>query len=285
MYAAILDKKLVLAIDEAQLVQRKIKKLNYDEYRCPHCRKKVILIMSQCKNAFFKHLNQYDHALGEKEEHHFSKMTLQAAFTASGFKAQTEVLLAAGQLRADVLVSKNLALEVQCAPLSRDEFEHRHHLYQKINILDLWIVGRRHYLHNQLKKTQLIFFRENKEWGSYYLEIDQAHNILRLKYNVQQEPFTRGLHYQTKNFSLDEFGIKQLWTFKPFLKEYNLDPLTQKRYLARQIKQKSKLGLAIAEKLYQNHLTIDDLPLSVFSQWRKPGETNCLNKFLQNKSA
>lgn len=281
MYAAILNKKLVLAVNEAQLVNQKVKKLNYDEYRCPHCRKKVILIMSQCKSAFFKHLTQYNHALGEKEEHHLSKLMLQAAFTASGFKAQTEVPLANGQLRADVLVSKNLALEVQCAPLSKDEFDHRHRLYREINILDLWIVGKRHYLQHKLKTTQLIFFRENQKWGSYYFEIDRVHNILRLKYNVKQEPFTRVLRYQTKNFSLDEFGINQLWNFKPDLKKYKLNPLTQKEYLIKQVRQKSKLGLTIAEKLYRNHLCVEDLPLTLFNKWRKPGEIDYISKFLQ----
>lgn len=282
MYAALLDKKLVLAINEAQLVEQKIKKLNYDNYHCPHCHKKVILIMCQSKNAFFKHLTQYDHALGEKEEHHFAKLLLQSAFTAAGFKAETEVILADGRLRADVLVSRKLALEVQCAPLSKEEFNHRHSLYQKINILDLWIVGHRHYLCHKLKKTQLIFFRENQNWGTYYFEIDQAHDLLRLKYNVWQEPFTRILHYQIKNFSLDEQGVNQIWAFKPVLKKYQLNPLAQKEYLIKQIRQKSQLGLEVAEKLYRNHLVIDDLPLILFKQWRKPGTANSLKQYLQN---
>lgn len=53
MYAAMLNKKLVLAVDEACLVNARQKKLNRDNYHCPHCNKKVILVMSEQKAAFF----------------------------------------------------------------------------------------------------------------------------------------------------------------------------------------------------------------------------------------
>lgn len=282
MYAAILNKKLVLAVEEASLVFQHKKRLNEDNYYCPHCRHKVILVLSQSKAAFFKHLNHYERALGEKEEHHFSKLLLQTAFTAAGFRAETEVVLAAGQLRADVLVYPKLALEVQCAPLSTAEFNHRHRLYKQIGTFDLWIVGHRHYLGNKLKHTQLIFFRENQIWGKYYLEVDQAHSLLRLKYNIWQEPVTRVLHYQTAIFALDEIGLKKLWLFRPQLGTYMLNFNKQKRYLEKQIKQKSKLGLKIAEQLYQHHLTIDNLPEKIFKEWRKPGEKDKVSQYLRS---
>lgn len=283
MYAALLNKKLVLAVDEARLVVQGMKKLNASPYRCPHCQKKVILILSQEKAAFFKHLVKYENALGEKEEHHLAKMMLQAAFTAAGFKAQTEISLANGQLRADVLVSAKLALEVQCAPLSRAEFKHRHHLYQKIKVLDLWIVGHRHFLGKRLKQTQLIFFRQNRRWGSYYLEVDAKHNFLRLKYNIWQEAIKPDLHYQVQVFPLDERGVERLWSFKPVLRTYAVNPWDQKRYLFKQIRQKSKQGRFLAAQLYQAHLTVDDLPLALFKEGRKPGTLDQLSRYLQNK--
>ncbi len=66
----------------------------------------MILIVSEQKAAFFKHISSYGSALGEKEEHHLSKMLLKSALTAAGFNAQVEIPLADGQLRADVLASK-----------------------------------------------------------------------------------------------------------------------------------------------------------------------------------
>lgn len=162
MYAAMLNKGLVLAVNEAYLVNSNQKKLNQDFYRCPHCNKKVILIMSERKAAFFKHLISYNNLMGEKEEHHQSKMLLKSALTAAGFNAAVEMPLADGQLRADVLVSKKLAFEAQCAPLNKNEFRHRHALYHKIGVTDIWIVGKRHYLKKRLKQTQLIFLGKIK---------------------------------------------------------------------------------------------------------------------------
>lgn len=283
MYAAFLNKKLVLAVEEERLVKLQQKNLNEDRYLCPHCQKRVILVLSQTKAAFFKHLRRYQSQMGEKEEHHNSKMLLKTAFTALGFNAQTEIPLADGQIRSDVLVSPKLSLEVQCAPLGLEEFNHRHQLYQKIGVLDLWIVGKRHYLKKKLKKTQLIFFRENKKWGSYYLEVDPSHQLLRLKYHILQAPISNNLVYQTQTFSLDEIGIKKFWKFKPESYQYLLNPQSQRQYLISQIRQSTKLGQKIAQKLYEHHLTVDQLPDSVFTTWRKPGEINQALNFLAKK--
>nr|WP_240409220.1 competence protein CoiA family protein [Lactobacillus crispatus] len=224
-----LNKKLVLAVDEACLVNARQKKLNRDNYHCPHCNKKVILVMSEQKAAFFKHLVKYSNLMGEKEEHHQSKMLLKSALTAAGFPAEVEIPLAEGQLRADVLATAKLAFEVQCAPLSQQEFNHRHQLYQKIGVKDIWIVGQRHYLKRRLKRTQLIFFRQNKAWGNYYLEINPQRNRFCLKYNVLEEPVANKLVYQSKSFVLDELGIKEFWSFKPFKKRIFFEHCNSKK--------------------------------------------------------
>lgn len=283
MYAAMLNKKLVLAVSEAHLVNTKQKKLNQEVYRCPHCSKKVILIMSERKAAFFKHWANYNNLMGEKEEHHQSKMLLKSALTAAGFNAAVEIPLADGQLRADILVSEKLAFEVQCAPLSQSEFKHRHDLYHKIGVTDIWIVGRRHYLKNRLKQTQLIFFRENKKWGNYYLEINPQKQFFCLKYNILQEPVTRKIYYQTKYFVLDEVSIRSFWHFNPSKKRYILNIASQKNYLRKQIKQKTKLGLKIGQLLYEQRLRFEDLPEKLFTEWRKPGEENTVLHYLQKK--
>lgn len=283
MYAAFLNKKLVLAVNEARLIRNKIKNINEEKYLCPRCHKRVILIMSQNKIAFFKHLLHYNKTAGEKEEHRNAKLLLKSAFTAAGLVAKTEVPLAAGQLRSDVLVSRKLALEVQCAPLSKQEFVHRHQLYKKIKILDLWIVGSRHYLTKKIKTGQLIFFRKNERWQDYYLEIDVKKNILRLKYNIKQAPISRLIVYQIATFTLDENGIKNFWQYHPNNKQYSPHPVSQKRYLQKQIKQKTKFGLMVATQMYQLGIKIDDLPESVFNTWRIPGELDQISQYLKNK--
>ena len=147
MYAAILNQKLVLAINEAEQVSKGLKKLNQESYLCPSCRHRMILILSEEKKPFFKHFYQVK-GTGEKEEHLQAKQLLCTALKANGFRADIEVPLLDQQLRADVLVENRLSFEVQCAPLSGAEFAHRHALYKKLQIKDIWIVGKRHYLKN-----------------------------------------------------------------------------------------------------------------------------------------
>ena len=267
LYAALLNSELVTAKEEAVKEGIDPKKFTERHYFCPHCKREVQLIVKK-KTAYFKHLPQTINMAGEKDEHAQSKELLKDALRGAKFAAQTEVSLASGRLRADVLASPKLAFEVQCAPLNKSEFMHRHLLYQQIGIKDIWIVGKMHFLQHYLKKTQLIFFRENELWNNYYLEVNPYQRSLRLKYNVKLEPLTDMLHFQTASFSLDSIGLEKLWYFKPRLKKYQIDSSIQKNYLKMQLAHKSIKGLQIGAKLYQKQMTVDELPQWVFSQVR-----------------
>ena len=149
--------------------------------------------------------------------------------------------------------------------------------------MDVWIVGQRHYLKRFLKDTQLIFFRKNKQWGNYYLEINPKKNRFCLKYNIMQEPLTRALRYQIKYFALDEISMQSFWQFKPIKKDYQVTATEQKQYLKKQFKHKTKLGLQIAELLYKHRLNINDLPDNLFNSLREPGDPDPVTIFLENK--
>lgn len=278
-----LKQKLVLAISEAGLVHSGNKQLNRDQYYCPKCKKRVMLVLSQEKMPFFKHFSLIK-GEGEKEEHQQTKQLLCASLVANGLKAEMEVPLANQQLRADVMVYPNLAFEVQCAPLSRQEFNHRHHLYQKIGIKDVWIVGKRHYLEKKLNDSQKIFFRYSKFWDWYYLEADPFKEQITLKYHIRLEPISDELIYHQHTFALNEQGIQELFSFRSKLKfDYQIDAQKQKAYLIRQLQQKTNFGRKVATLMYQNHLTIDDLPNELFKQVRVPNEDYAVLKFLQAK--
>ncbi|WP_243420030.1 hypothetical protein [Lactobacillus helveticus] len=77
------------------------------------------------------------------------------------------------------------------------------------------------------------------------------------------------------------FDSFTFWHFTPIKKRYFININSQKKYLKKQLAQKTKLGLRIGELLYQKGLTIDDLPDEVFTTWRNPGELDSITKFLQ----
>lgn len=278
LYAALLNNELVLATEQAKIVKNS-SRLFKKHYLCPHCQQEVQLIVKK-QTAYFKHIPLIINQVGEKQEHALSKKLLKKALLAANFAAETEVVLANKQLRADVLAGTDLAFEIQCAPLNRSEFRHRHLLYGQIGITDIWIVGQRHYLQHNIKKSQLIFFRQNKQWHDYYLEIDPFQKIINLKFNVLLEPITNQAHYQVKTFALNGTGIAELWHFLPKFKKYQINPTLQKNYLQMQLKQKSTEGLQVASMLYQNHLTVEDLPSWVFRKFRSVNSCNNAISFL-----
>lgn len=270
MYAALLEKKLVTAIEEASQIYQQKKRLNFDNYYCPQCKQRVILVISQCKMPFFKHLKLIS-GEGEKEEHFQSKKILCASLVALGWPAQVEVPLADQQLRADILAQPKLAFEIQCAPLSKQEYLHRHNLYRQIGIKDIWIVGKRHYLTKNLRESQKIFLRKNKKWGFYYLEIAPFKNQLFLKYDICLEAMTNKLQYETACFSLDETGVRNFLNYRPDrLTPKSCNYQDQFNYLYRQLREKTKLGLEMGRLLYERQLTIHDLPVELFTKCRSP---------------
>ena len=277
MYAALLNDTLVLAVEEAKLTKsnNKVKK----HYFCPHCEREVQLVYKD-EQSYFKHIPSKVNLSGENEEHAQSKRILTQALRAVHFNAQTEVNLANGQLRADILAASNLAFEIQCAPLNKSEFRHRHFLYRQIGVKDIWIVGKRHFLRQNIKKSQLIFFRRNNFWREYYLEIDPFKKIIRLKYNVLLEPLTNKIHFQEEKFDISAKGLKKLWHFQPSLHKYHVNPKQQRRYLQMQLVHKSLKGMQIANLLYKKRQTIDDLPPWVFNSFRRINSPDNVSKYL-----
>ncbi len=244
----------------------------------------MILIISEEKLPFFKHFYQVK-GTGEKEEHYQSKQLLCTALKANGINAEVEVPLFDQQLRADVLVENKLAFEVQCAPLSEKEFNHRHSLYEKLSIKDIWIVGQRHYLKNKINRSKEIFLRYSPRWQWYYLEINPFSCVITLKYNILRAALSSEISYEIKHFSLDEKGIANLFTFTPATKQ-NIKSSSiqdQKIYLQKQITQKSKLGLKIAALLYQLHFSVADIPDKLFLELRGPKEKSPIVVYLQKK--
>ncbi|MCT7703601.1 MAG: competence protein CoiA family protein, partial [Lactobacillus iners] len=204
------------------------------------------------------------------------------ALVGAGYHAKMEVNLAYRQLRADILMQNSISFEIQCSPISDIEFDHRHNLYEKIGIKDVWVVGRRHFLHQQLRESQKKFLRFNQQWGWYYLEINPYEADISLKYNILLSPISRKLKYQIKKFSLDDLGIRKFFNFVPYLKRYSLpDVQFQRQYLHKKIQQKTGYGLQVAQLLYENRKSVEDIPVEILTQYYLPKQSCPLVQYLQ----
>lgn len=263
MYAALLNKKLVDAVTEA-------KRISQNKYFCPKCRNEVLLIVSINKKPYFKHCS-YAKNSGETIEHFQSKKKICEILISLGFSSEMEVSLANQQLRADILVSKELAFEIQCAPLSEAEFKHRHSLYKKIGIKDIWFVGKRHFLKNKLKETQKKYLRKSKKWGWYLLEVHLTENLIILRHHILLDPLNNKISCLSTSFSFNRNGFIALLYYESLVfKRLDINEEEQKKYLSNQFIKKTNLGQRIASELYDKGLTINQLPQNLFTTYREP---------------
>ena len=125
---------LVLASEYQYQTRRKI--------YCPGCSQKVIFKcglekiphFAHCKNQDCQHFSE-----GETKEHLEGKQLLKKLLPAD---TQVEAYLPSLAQRPDLLW-RNLAIEFQCSPLSRQRFTARTQNYLEHNYHPWWIVGRR----------------------------------------------------------------------------------------------------------------------------------------------
>lgn len=268
MYAAMRNEELVLA-------QTAVQDKNVTGYLCPNCRKPVQLISGDNKIPYFRH-EIIEVRSKETIEHVYGKKILKSALITLNIPAKLEVPLASEALRADVfieLAKRRYALEFQCAPLSTKEFYERHQLYQNANIKDIWIAGRRHFLTKNIKQIHYDFMMYNQKWNNFILEIDVEKHRINLKYNLVQHDLSRQVRYKKRIFSFDEYGIQELLTFKSSCApNFSYQIQDEINYLRKQIRQRSILGMKVAELCYQKGITIEEIPLEYFIGWRPPSK-------------
>lgn len=136
----------------------------------------------------------------------------------------------------------------------------------------------------KINQSQEIFLRYSPKWQWYYLEIDPFKCLIRLKYNILKAAISSEIQYDVKTFPLDEEGVAELFLFTPVKKIFKVSDIKdQKKYLQKQLVQKSKIGLKIGSLLYQLHYSIDDIPKELFLQLRKPKDASPILTFLQKK--
>lgn len=268
MYAAILNNQLVYAQDFDKIFEKQ-----NANFRCAKCGEKVVYVKSAKSKSYFRHSSPEVRS-NETIEHFYGKKTIKSGITTLGANAKLEVPLAHDQLRADVLITlsnRKIALEFQCAPISIIELSRRHELYKQENIVDLWILGQRHFMTKNIHQIHLFILKENLFWRCYLIEIDVFKHQIILKYNILKNDLNTQVSYQKRIFSLDEYGISQLIRFRPrkFSTRRN-SAETNRLYLEKQVRQKTKLGLTVAKKCYQLRISLADLPDEFFVGYRNP---------------
>lgn len=224
-------------------------------FSCPGCRSPVRYKSGQILRSHFAHVTLRDcHYFSENESaQHLSIKSQLYQWLREREEVELEVYLPAiGQL-ADLLVNGQLALEVQCSPLSMARLRERSQSYRQAGYQVLWLLGKDLWLKERLSQLHKQFLYFSQNMGFHLWEVDEERGELRLRYLIHEDMRGR-VHCLTKCFAFgqgDLLGIFRL----PFVKQ-RLSQLVCpmdgeiSRYITQQLYYRSPKWLRRQEEAY-----------------------------------
>ena len=181
------------------------------DYYCPACGTSVRMRKGKNVRRHFAHesLKKCDffHE-NEGPEHLENKVAL---FNWVKKDAEVEMEYPIPELKqiADIFINKQLALEIQCSPISCELLRERSNGYRSLGIQVLWLLGEKLWIKERLTQLQRDFLYFSNNMGFHIWELDHKKQVLRLKYLLHQD-LKGKLHYQVKEFSYDKGNLLEI---------------------------------------------------------------------------
>ena len=203
---------MFIARDEkGKLINALEKEPKKQDYYCPACGTSVRLRKGKNLRTHFAHvsLNQCDFYYENESLEHLENKVALFNWALKNDKAELEYPIPDLKQIADVLVNKQLAIEVQCSPLSSKLLQERSYGYRSLGIQVLWLLGEKLCLKERLTKLQKDFLYFSNNMGFHLWELDHKKQVLRLKYLLHQD-LKGKLHYQVKEFSYGKGNLLKI---------------------------------------------------------------------------
>ena len=233
---------MFIARDEkGSLVNALEDKLVKQNYTCPACGGLVRLRKGKNLRTHFAHvsLNQCDFYYENESLEHLENKVALFNWALKNDKAELEYPIPDLKQIADVLVNKQLAIEVQCSPLSSKLLQERSYGYRSLRIQVLWLLGEKLWLKERPTKLQKDFLYFSNNMGFHLWELDHKKQVLRLKYLLHQD-LKGKLHYQVKEFSYGKGNLLEILR----------TPYQQQPLLTFSVEQDRKICHYIQKQLY-----------------------------------
>lgn len=217
------------------LSREEIEQLKGRKYFCPVCCQPVRIKNGKIKLPHFSHYNQSSCSIyseGETREHLALKEVFVKWCEKNRIGYELEKYLPALNQRPDLLIG-NIALEIQCSPLSTQRLVERTKSYQQHGYIPIWICGKKlfsnRYKLNEVVKN-LCYYSEGL--GFYLWTADWETEELAIHSHIEED------------FKKRIYSSKKIWSFySDFLLEILDFPQKSKIYTQR----KFKIGSLIAE--------------------------------------
>ena len=233
---------MFIARDEkGKLINALEKEPKKQDYYCPACGTSVRLRKGKNVRTHFAHtsIKECDYYYeNESLEHLENKVAL---FNWSRNDALVEMEYPIQELKqiADILINQQLAIEVQCSPLSSKLLQERSNGYRNSGIQVLWLLGEKLWLKERLTKLQRDFLYFSNNMGFHLWELDHKKQVLRLKYLLHQD-LKGKLHYQVKEFSYGKGNLLEILR----------TPYQQQTLITFSVEQDTKICHYIQKQLY-----------------------------------
>ena len=203
---------MFIARDEkGKLINALEKEPKKQDYYCPACGTSVRLRKGKNVRTHFAHtsIKQCDYYYENESLEHLENKVALFNWALKNDKAELEYPIPDLKQIADVLVNKQLAIEVQCSPLSSKLLQERSYGYRSLGIQVLWLLGEKLCLKERLTKLQKDFLYFSNNMGFHLWELDHKKQVLRLKYLLHQD-LKGKLHYQVKEFSYGKGNLLEI---------------------------------------------------------------------------
>lgn len=203
---------MFLARDEnGNLVNALEDELVKQAYYCPACRTSVRLRKGKNVRAHFAHesLKKCDFFHENEGPEHLENKKSLFYWAKKNANVEMECLIPELKQIADIFINKQLALEIQCSPISCDLLRDRSNGYRSLGIQVLWLLGKKLWLRERLTKLQRDFLYFSNNMGFHIWELDHNKQVLRLKYLLHQD-LKGKLHYQVKEFAYGKENLLEI---------------------------------------------------------------------------
>ena len=181
------------------------------DYYCPACGTNVRLRKGKNVRTHFAHtsIKQCDYYYENESLEHLENKVAIFNWSRNDVLVEMEYPILELKQIADIMINKQLAIEIQCSPLSSTLLKERSNGYRNSGIQVLWLLGEKLWLKERLTKLQRDFLYFSHNMGFHLWELDHKKQVLRLKYLLHQD-LKGKLHYQVKEFSYGKGNLLEI---------------------------------------------------------------------------
>lgn len=176
--------------------KEQINDLRKQRFRCPACKKSVIIRAGKKIIPHFAHEQIHNcemNRTGESLYHMRGKLQLYQWLKKQGYQVRLEERVKDSTRRPDLLLrtagGKDLAIEYQCAPISDEELLRRNEAYEHNGIVPIWILGG-----NRLRRTSTYMLNLPRRDQRFLMQYKQNMPLQLLYYCSDRETFCNVQH-------------------------------------------------------------------------------------------